>query len=149
MLNKEKSAGGSATPSAEINKTMPIIVTQAKEKIKVSDVKKLGKYENVVYEEVADALCLFCEQSEEFARAVVDCDKSFEDCLKEICKGLGRSISDLNLYNKAVQFYFSGAFVKFTMTICMSEYEFDEPEQTVSEKPKENIVLSLDSLLDW
>lgn len=149
MLNKEKSAGGSATPSAEINKTMPIIITQAKEKIKVSDVKKLGKYENAVYEEVAAALYLFCEQSEEFARAVVDCDKSFEDCLKEICKGLGRSISDLNLYNKAVQFYFSGAFVKFTMTICMSEYEFDEPEQTVSEKPKENIVLSLDSLLDW
>ena len=38
MLNKEKSAGGSATPSAE--KITPIIITQAKEKSKVSDVKK-------------------------------------------------------------------------------------------------------------
>lgn len=154
MPENKKSAGGVAAPSAENKKNIStFIIAQAKEKIKVSNANKLGKYEKVVYKRVAEALCLFCEKSEEFSRAVIDCDKSYDECLKSICKGLGNGISDLDMFNKAVQFYFPGAVVEFRMLIHMSEYELDEPEplptpRTV-EPQKENISISLDSLLDW
>lgn len=155
MPENKKSAGGVAAPSAENENIDTSIIDQAKEKIKVSNVNKLGKYEMVVYKRVAEALCLFCEKSEEFSRAVIDCDQSYDECLKSICRGLGDGISDLNMFNKAVQFYFPGAVVKFRMDICMSEYELDEPEQLpkvtsrTDKPPKDNISLSLDSLLDW
>lgn len=142
MSDIKKSAGGAATPSAEKENISSFIIRQAQEKIKISDEKKLGRYEKAVNSAVADALREFCGQSEEFARAVVESDKTYQDCLKAICKGLGQSISDFDLYTKAVQFWFPGAIIEYKMTIRMSEYELEE-------EPKTDISLSLDSLLDW
>lgn len=141
MSNNKKSAGGTAIPSAEKENISSFIIRQAQEKIKISDEKKLGRYEKAVNSAVADALREFCGQSEEFARAVVENDKTYQDCLTAICKGLGQSISDFDLYTKAVQFWFPGAIVEYKMTIRMSEYELEEPKTDIS--------LSLDSLLDW
>jgi hypothetical protein len=155
MADNKKSAGGTAIPSAENNKNISIsIIEQAKEKIKTSSkVVKLNKKAEVIKDATLKALHQFCEQSEEFSRAVIDCDKPFEVCLNEIIKGTGNAISDLDVFNKAVQFYFPGAVVEFRMLIHMSKYELDEPEQLPSPKPikqpKDNINLSLDSLLDW
>lgn len=142
MSNNKKSAGGTAIPSADKGNISSFIIRQAQEKIKISDEKKLGRYEKAVNSAVADALREFCGQSEEFARAIVESDKTYADCLTAICKGLGSSISDFDLYTKAVQFWFSGAVVEYKMTIRMSEYELEE-------EPKTDISLSLDSLLDW
>ena len=142
MSDIKKSAGGTAIPSADKENISSSIIRQAQEKIKISDEKKLGRYEKAVNSAVADALREFCGQSEEFARAVVESDKTYQDCLTAICKGLGQSISDFDLYTKAVQFWFPGAIVEYKMTIRMSEYELEE-------KPKTDISLSLDSLLDW
>lgn len=66
---------------------------------------------------VLEALCQFCHQDSEFAQAVVQSDKTFSDCMKAVAKGVGSSISDLEAYKKAVQFYFPGAEIKFHMTI--------------------------------
>lgn len=142
MSNNKKSAGGTAIPSADKENISSFIIRQAQDKIKISDEKKLGRYEKAVNSAVADALREFCGQSEEFARAVVENDKTYQDCLTAICKGLGSSISDFDLYTKAVQFWFPGAIVEYKMTIRMSEYELEE-------EPKTDISLSLDSLLDW
>lgn len=142
MSNNKKSAGGAATPSADKENISSFIIRQAQEKIKISDEKKLGRYEKAVNSAVADALREFCGQSEEFARAIVESDKTYDDCLTAICKGLGSSISDFDLYTKAVQFWFPGAVIEYKMTIRMSEYELEE-------EPKTDISLSLDSLLDW
>lgn len=142
MSDIKKSAGGAATPSAEKENISSFIIRQAQEKIKISDEKKLGRYEKAVNSAVADALREFCGQSEEFARAIVESDKTYADCLTAICKGLGSSISDFDLYTKAVQFWFPGAVIEYKMTIRMSEYELEE-------EPKTDISLSLDSLLDW
>lgn len=142
MSNNKKSANGAATPSADKGNISSFIIRQAQEKIKISDEKKLGRYEKAVNSAVADALREFCGQSEEFARAVVESDKTYQDCLTAICKGLGQSISDFDLYTKAVQFWFPGAVIEYKMTIRMSEYELEE-------EPKTDISLSLDSLLDW
>lgn len=155
MPENKKSAGGVAAPSAENKKNISTsIIDQAKEKIKTSSkVIKLDKKAEVIKEATIKALHQFCEQSEEFSRAVIDCDKPFEVCLNEIIKGTGNAISDLDVFNKAVQFYFPGAVVEFRMLIRMSEYELDEPEQPLTPRtdklPKDNLTLSLDSLLDW
>lgn len=155
MPENKKSAGGVAAPSAENKKNISTsIIDQAKEKIKTSSkVIKLHRKAEVIKDATTKALHQFCEQSEEFSRAVIDCDKPFEVCLNEIIKGTGNAISDLNVFNKAVQFYFPGAVVEFRMLIHMSEYELDESEQPqthwTDEPQKENISLSLDSLLDW
>lgn len=141
MSDIKKSAGGAATPSADKGNISSFIIRQAQEKIKISDEKKLGRYEKAVNSAVADALREFCGQSEEFARAIVESDKTYADCLTAICKGLGSSISDFDLYTKAVQFWFPGAIIEYKMTIRMSEYELEEPKTDIS--------LSLDSLLDW
>ena len=155
MPENKKSAGGVAAPSAENKKNISTsIIDQAKEKIKTSSkVVKLNKKAEVIKDATIKALHQFCEQSEEFSRAVIDCDKPFEVCLNEIIKGTGNAISDLDVFNKAVQFYFPGAVVEFRMLIRMSEYELDEPEQPPTPRtdklPKDNLTLSLDSLLDW
>jgi hypothetical protein len=149
MSDTKKSAGGAATPSAEITNNSTSIIEQAKAKIKVSDEKKLGRYEKAVNSATAAALCSFCEQSEEFARAVID-GKSYDECLKTSCKGIGQSISDFDLYTRAVQFYFPGAVIEYKMNIHMSEYELEEaPSAAAPKAEKTDISLSLDSLLDW
>ena len=156
MPENKKSAGGVAAPSAENENIDTSIIDQAKEKIKTSaKVVKLNKKAEVIKDATIKALHLFCEQSEEFSRAVIDCDMPFEVCLNEIVKGTGNSISDFDAFSKAVQYYFPGAVVEFRMLIHMSEYELDEPEQLpkvtsrTDKPPKDNISLSLDSLLDW
>lgn len=150
MSYNKKSAGGTAIPSAEKNKkNISIsIIEQAKEKIKTSGAN-LNQKARAIEIATAKTLKQFCDQSEEFSRAIVESDKTFDGCLREIVKGVGSSISDFDLYTKAVQFYFPGAVVEFKMLIHMSEYELDKQEQTAPEKPKDNISLSLDSLLDW
>lgn len=147
MNNSKKIALEAATSGAEdevFMKKSNSILAQAKQKIKSFDIKKLGQKAKAIAEPTANALVTFCEQSEEFARAVLD-GKEFNECLKEISKDFGDAVSDLEVYSKAVQFYFPGAIVKFEMKILMSEYEADEQ---VTQK-KENLSLSLDSLLDW
>lgn len=147
MSNTKKSAGGTAIPSADKENISSFIIRQAQEKIKTSDEKKLGRYEKAVNPAVANALREFCGQSEEFARAIVESDKTYDDCLTAICKGLGSSISDFDLYTKAVQFWFPGAIVEYKMTIRMSEYEVEK--EATPEPKQQDISLSLDSLLDW
>lgn len=142
---KEKSALRAATPRAENKRFMKnfiSILEQAEKKIKSFEAKKLGQKAKVIAEPTANALIAFCEQSEEFARAVIDGD-DFINCLITISKDFGNAVSDFEVYSKAVQFYFPGAVIKFEMKIPMSEYELKPTPN------KENLSLSLDSLLDW
>ena len=149
---KEKTAVGAATPATEIENNSNEIITLAVEKINPK-LKKLNKYAAVIAEPTAKALHGFCKQSEEFARAVVETDKTFQDCLETITKDIGRAVSDIEVYQKAVEFFFPGAKVEFRMLIHMSEYEMQDnepsaPAETVPEQPK-SLDVSLDGLLDW
>ena len=85
---------------------------------------------------VRDALAEFCRQDEEFAQAVLQ-GGSFADCMAAVANGVGQSISDLDAYRRAVQFYFPGADIRFQMSInlCASvENEREVPER--QDKPK-------------
>lgn len=78
---------------------------------------KLNRKAKAVSQHVKDALLKFCSQEEEFAQAIIETDKKLGECCESITKDIGDSISDLEVYRKAVQFYFSGADIKFEMRI--------------------------------
>lgn len=65
---------------------------------------------------VCDALITFCEQDYEFAQAVAQ-GGSFSKCMEAVARNVGSSISDLEAFKRAVQFYFDGAEVVFQMKI--------------------------------
>ena len=110
----------------------------------VKDVK--GNKEKAMAEAVLAAIKKFCVQDEEFAQAVVQ-GGSFAECMKKVAAGVGNSISDLDAYKKAVQFYFPGAEVRMQLTIDLIGKAAEETEPVaaqpahVAEQPK---VISLD-----
>ncbi len=108
---------------------------------------KLGKYENVVKSYVLDEICIFAKQNSEFAQAIEQSDKSFADCLKATVKGAGSSLEDLEVYKRAVAFYFPGADIKCTMTLDLGDGGFSNKTSTDTGSGK--LQLDLDSLLDF
>ena len=151
---KEKSAPETAISETETKNYDTAIINQAVEKINPK-LKKLNEYAAVIAEPTAIALHGFCRHSEEFARAIAETDKTFKDCLKTITKDIGRAVSDIEVYQKAVEFFFPGAKVEFKMIIHMSEYEMQDNEPSAPAEPvpepeqKKDIDLSLGGLLDW
>ena len=89
---------------------------QAVEKLEKQKTDVKGQKESVMAGAVVKALKDFCDQDEEFAQAIVQ-GGSFADCMKAVAKGVGNSISDIDAYKKAVQFYFPGAKVKMQLSI--------------------------------
>lgn len=90
--------------------------TQAVERLKKEQKGISGRHAAAMAPAVAEQLKSFCQQDAEFAQAVVQ-GGSFADCMKKVAAGVGNSISDLDAYKKAVQFYFPGAEVKMQLTI--------------------------------
>ena len=115
---------------------------------KLDDEKKdvKGHKETAMKGAVLAAVKDFCVQDEEFAQAVVQ-GGTFAECMKKVAAGVGNSISDIDAYKKAVQFYFPGAEVRMQLTIDLIGKAAGETEQVaaqpapVVEPPK---VISLD-----
>ena len=106
---------------------------------------------SAVKKHVADVLIEFCQQDTEFAQAVVQSSKTLGDCCREIMSGCGNSISDIAVYQKAVQFYFHGAGIKMTMTIdlcaSVSDCNTTETKAEPAEQDGTEITLDLTSFL--
>ena len=109
---------------------------------------KLGKYETEVKNAVLRTICKFCEQNAEFRQAIEQSGKSFADCLKATVKGAGASLEDLEVYKRAVAFYFPGADIKCTMTLDLGDGGFSN-SKTFTEADSGKLQLDLDSLLDF
>ena len=111
----------------------------------------VGKYQRAVAPKTAKALMQFCEQEPEFEQAIKQSGVDFQCCLDKVIKGVGESISDLEVYTKAAKFYFSTATVHFRMTIDLSgDNGHTEPPIIMTQsKPKSSLSLSLDELLDF
>lgn len=103
-----------------------------------------GAKEKAMANAVLAAIQDFCRQDAEFAQAVVQ-GKSFAECMKRVAAGAGNSISDLDAYKKAVQFYFPGAEIRMQLTIDLigraAEAEEAEEAAPVAEQAK---IISLD-----
>ncbi|MBQ8921030.1 MAG: hypothetical protein IJ060_02590 [Oscillospiraceae bacterium] len=118
---------------------------------KYFDVKPKNRHASVIAKPTADALMEFCRQEPEFEQAIIQSGESFTDCLNAITKGIGSAISDLEVYSRAVKFYFPVASVKFHMTIdlCGDNGAVDPPITMTKQDKPEPMNLSLDSLLDF
>ena len=95
-----------------------LLLKQASEKLE-KEIKEahLNNKSKVIAEPTKKALLDFCRQEDEFAQAIVECDKTFGECCAGIVKGCGNAISDLEVYSEAVKFYFPGADIRFEMKI--------------------------------
>ena len=109
----------------------------------------LGKKETAVKDAVLKTICKFCEQNAEFKQAIEQSNKSFADCLKATVKNAGTSIEDLEVYKRAVAFYFPGADIKCTMTLDLGDEGFSNNSETPTGAAGGKLQLDLDSLLDF
>ena len=122
------------------------------------DLKKYFDHKNIqgnvqafIAERTAQTLLAFCEQEQEFAQAVEQSGKTFQQCLDHAAKGMVKigndgSLSDFDTYSRAAKFYFPGAVVHFRMEIdLIGNADAAAPVQ------KESRTLSavFDDLTDW
>lgn len=116
---------------------------QALEKLTMGAKAKLSGKEGAMKSAVKAALEEFCRQDAEFAQAVAQ-GGSFADCMKKVAEGVGNSISDLEVFRRAVGFYFPGATVEFQMTVdvCPNRVRTEEKAETKTEAP---MVLDLEA----
>ena len=112
---------------------------------------KLSAKGKAVAPAVSEALATFCAQNAEFAQAVEQSAKTAAECVESTVKNCGGSISDIEVYRKAVQFYFEGATVHFNMSIDLGDEGFsnipEHSEQTPETTAAGGLSLSLDDLL--
>ena len=104
-----------------------------------------GKVQKAIARETAQALRSFCEQEPEFAQAIEQSGKTFQQCLDSIAKGVHASMSDFEAYSRAVEFYFPGAKVIFQMRIDL----IGDADKSPEAEPAKNLTVSFDSLLDF
>lgn len=92
-----------------------------------------GQKEKIMAGPVAEQMKDFCRQDEEFAQAVCQ-GGTFADCMKAVAKGVGTSISDLDAYKRAVEFYFPGAKVHMQLTIDLIGNAAEKAEPVAEQK---------------
>ena len=111
-----------------------VVKLRAEEKTGVYD-----KYAEIMKGPVLEQLIKFCEQSGEFAEAVLQ-GGPFSDCMKAVAKNCGKALSDLEAYKRAAEFYFKGADVQMQLTVRLA----GDPEKAAEIKP---IILNLEDFL--
>lgn len=87
---------------------------------------KGDRYGEIVYTYVANALREFCGQNETFAEVLYKTKRSFSDCVREIMRGCGKGISDIEVYRRATKFYFPNSEIEFLMKITITGEEPDD-----------------------
>ena len=116
---------------------------KALEKLKKEKAAVAGQKEKAMAGAVYSVLCDFCAQDEEFAQAIAQ-GGTFADCMKKVAAGTCSSISDLDAYKKAVQFYFPGAEVHMQLTIdLIGEAGHGAPEKPAAQEQRGSMTLNM------
>lgn len=128
-----------------VDRPMSEAAATACEKIKSGKKDVKGQKERAVADAVIEALCGFCAQSAVFAEAVNGTGKCLAECLAEIMRGVGTSISDIEVYRRAVAFWMPGAEIAVTMVVVpAAEGEnAGRAEKPTAAKP---VILTLEDL---
>lgn len=117
---------------------------------KLDEKEVVGGKAGIMAPAVAAALRDFCRQDAEFAQAVAQ-GGSFKDCMAAVAKGVGGSLSDLEAYKRAVQFFFPGADVRMQLTIDLVGEAGRDNGRLIAAPTEESkgtgIVLSLEDFL--
>ncbi len=101
-----------------------------------------GLREQAIHKAVVATLKKFCEEDARFAQVFLKTRRTLSDCCGQIVRGVGNSISDIEVYRRAVQFYFPNSEIEFKMNILLtgeapSEEEMArEPEKKQPPKPR-------------
>ena len=98
----------------------------ALERLKTEANSVTGSKEKAMAAAVGAALADFCTQEPEFAQAIVQ-GGTFKDCMTDVAKGVGGSISDSEAFAKAARFYFPGCRVRVVMEIDLIGEAGDDP----------------------
>lgn len=107
-----------------------------------------GTKEMAVSEAVVEALCDFCRQSDEFAEAVTETGKCLRECLGEIMHDVGQTISDIEVYRRAVAFWMPGYTVQMQMLLVREGERAENPGRPPKPEAKpKRMVLTLEDLL--
>lgn len=112
-----------------------MIIKNALDKLEQGAKEKIdNRYGAVIKTYVHSALEGFCKQDESFAQAVIN-GGTFAECIKYCTDGIAASsgVSDIDIYRRAVQFYFPGAKVDFKIQIIAAGAETiisEEPQRT-------------------
>lgn len=119
-------------------------LTKALERLdkEFKDGKSINRYAGVMADPVKKQLTAFCKEDGEFAQAVVQ-GGTFKDCMAAVTKGVGKSLSDLEAYSRAVRFYFPGAKVYFRMELDLVGDAAAEDSKAEAEPKAERKVLNL------
>lgn len=115
------------------------ITTLAIEKLE-KEIKeyKGDRYGDTVKPYVSNTLRKFCEDNKTFAEVFYKTKRTLSDCLKEVMKGCGNAISDIEVYRRVARFYFPNSEVKFLMKISITGEKPDENYlNQEAPKPKE------------
>ena len=111
-----------------------MIIKSALDKLEEGAKEKItDRYGSVIKTYVHSALAGFCKQNESFAQAVIN-GGTFAECIKYCTEGIGGNtgISDIDIYRRAVQFYFPGAQVDFHISIITEGAEtriYEDPQR--------------------
>ena len=118
---------------------------------KLTEESKSGKYgpkEAAMKSAVLWQVKGFAQQDEEFAQAIVQ-GGTFAECMAAVAKGVGNSLSDLDAYSRAVQFYFPGAEVHMELRVDLAPTAAeDAPQQAETTEPTASHHLRLDDFFD-
>ena len=119
------------------------IITGAIEKLREKNQKEAAKDRKAtaIYSAVLKTLEDFCYQDVRFAEAIMKSAGTLGACCEEIAKGSGNSISDIEVYRKAVKYYFPNAKIEFQMKLVLDQ------EQNFQEETKAAVVLNLFDML--
>ena len=100
---------------------MTQVQIDAVRKLNEERVKQLRNKRDFIVPFLRTALSSFSEQSEEFAAAVMAEDKSLEGCVNalKVPQGDRVSLSDFDVYRMAVQYFFEGADVEWSMKVSL------------------------------
>ncbi len=126
--------------TTQIKNNCEDIVTLAAEKIKKEFAEFTGgQKEKTVSSYVSNVLQDFCKEDERFAEVIYKTKRTLADCCVDIMKGCGNAISDIDVYRKAVQFYFPNSEIEFKMEIHITGEAPTEEElaKEAETKPKE------------
>ena len=96
-----------------------------------------GNKETAVSKFVAEKIIDFCEQNKDFAKVVYKFKRTLSDCCAAIMHKTGNCVSDIEVYKKAIQFYFPNTEITMTINIKQTGDAPDESEILKEiEKPK-------------
>lgn len=123
-------------PDARLEKNAhPGIVSSAIKKLDEEEKSFIGGFKaKLIFPHVCKTLRGFIDEDDRFAEVFANTARTVSECCAAIVDKSGDALSDLEVYRKAVQFYFPNADVEFKMNVRITG---DAPTEEEMKKPAE------------